>query len=185
MGSFDEKYGFNRTFGEETYDFYEDTHDENGQYSKKLREFTVANNNANGLNGREDTFTPRPNNIVNSNVNTAPSPSLTNNAPQTDTAVREERVEEKKKVISFKNVMVYEPQVEKEAQAIINCLKTNEPIILKMDETDADVAQRIIDFVAGAIYAMDGLIKKISTAVFLAVPPSVKVIIPEGEDNNG
>ena len=169
MGSFDEKYGLNRAYGEEQYDFYEDTHDENGQYSKRLRDFTVANNSNNEIMGREDSFTPRPNNIVSHEESATP--------PQ-----KEEKPVQKEKKVAFKNVMVYEPTVEKEAQAIINCIKTGDPIILKMDETDEEVAQRIIDFVAGAVYALDGLIKKISTAVFLAVPPFVKVIIPEGED---
>ncbi len=165
MGSFDEKYGLNRAFNTDNYEYYEDTHDEYGQYSKRLRDFTVATNSANAVEGREDSFTPRPNNIV-----------VNSEEP------KEEKPVAKDKVISFKNVMVYEPEVEKEAQAIINCLKTGEPIILKMDETDEEVAQRVIDFVAGAVYAMDGLVKKISTAVFLAVPPSVKVIITEGDE---
>lgn len=170
MGSFDEKYGLNRTYGEEQYEFYEDTHDENGQYSKRLRDFTVANNNNSEILGREDSFTPRPNNIVSHEEKNVTPPQ------------KEEKPVQKEKKVAFKNVMVYEPMVEKEAQAIINCIKTGDPIILKMDETDEEVAQRIIDFVAGAVYALDGLIKKISNCVFLAVPPFVKVIIPEGED---
>ncbi|MBE5732904.1 MAG: cell division protein SepF [Clostridiales bacterium] len=171
MSSFDEKYGLNRTFGEDNYEYYEDTHDNNGQYFQRLKDFTVATNNNTVSEGREDSFTPRPNNIVNAE-----------NVEEPKEKDEEKEEQKQKKSISFKNVMVYEPTVEKEAQAIINCLKTGEPIILKMDETDEEVAQRVLDFVAGAIYALDGLIKKISTDVFLAVPPFVQVIIPEGEE---
>lgn len=187
MGSFDDKYGFNRTYGEENYEFYEDTHDENGQYQRRLREFTASNNSGVQM-GREDTFTPRPNNIVSGNTQPSATTTVATTAEPTEEVKQEAKPEqstEQKKKVHLKNVIVYEPEVEKEAQAIINCLKTSEPIIIKMDNTDDEVAQRIIDFVAGAIYATDGLIKKLSNKVFLAVPPSVKVLIPEGEENNG
>lgn len=164
MSSFDEKYGINRTFGEEDYEYYEDTHDENGQYIQRLRELTIASNNV-SYEGREDTFTPRANNIV-------------NNEP-----IIEQEIEQKKeKEISFKNVIVYEPTVEKQAQEVIDCIKSGEPIIIKLDETDEEVAQRVLDFTAGAVYALGGVIKKVSNCAFLAVPPSVKVII-EGEND--
>ncbi len=171
MGSFEEKYGFNRVYGEDNYEYYEDTHDDNGQYFKRPGSFTSATNSNTVNEGREDSFTPRPNNIVNNE-----------GAKPVESQKVEIREEPKEKRISFKNVMVYEPNVEKEAQAIINCIKTGDPIILKMDETDEEVAQRVLDFVAGAVYALDGIMKKISDDVFLAVPPFVKVIIPEGED---
>ncbi len=166
MSSFDEKYGINRAYGEENYEYYEDTHDEFGQYSKRLRDFTVANNNVN-MTGREDTFTPRPNNIV-------------SNAQEEEK--REEKAEQKEKVFALKEVMVYEPVVEKEAQALINCIKIGDPIIIKMDNCDEEVAQRVLDFVAGAAYALDGMVKKISDTVFLAVPKNVKVIITEDDE---
>ena len=60
MSSFDEKYAINRQYGEDTYEFYEDTHDENGQYSARVKEVVPPV----PVVGREDTFTPRPNNIV-------------------------------------------------------------------------------------------------------------------------
>lgn len=166
MGSFDEKYGLNRARSEEEYEFYEDTHDENGFYTQRLRDFTVASNYNKTVEGREDSFNPRPNNIV------------TNH---------EEEQEEKpveKKTISFKELTVLEPVCEKDAQTIIDVIKNGEPIIIKMDVLDDEIAQRVLDFTAGAVYALDGLIKKLSTAVFLAVPANVKVII-EGDENNG
>ena len=110
MSSFDEKYAINRQFGDDNYEFYEDTHDERGNYSKRVNENPIP------VIGREDTFTPRPNNIV-------------SNLPEQP---KEEKVEEKdqEKVVSFNDIAVSEPLVEKEAENIIKMLKKGEPIII-------------------------------------------------------
>ena len=71
--------------------------------------------------------------------------------------------------------------MEKEAERIIKQLKNGEPIIVNFALCDDEVAQRVLDFVSGASYALDGLMRKVSLGVYLAVPKTVKVIITEDE----
>ena len=160
MDSFDEKYNINRAYGEDSYEYYEDTHDEKGEYTKRLQDFT-AQTNASQSVGREDTFTPRPNNIV---------------APSVDS---DEKQDKKERVISFADVAMFEPIVEKDAETIIRLIKTGEPAVLNMSDCDGEVAQRVLDFVSGATFALDGVMRKVASKFFISVPKGVKVITTE------
>ena len=164
MSSFDEKYAINRQFGEDNYEFYEDTHDERGNYAKRVEPVV----NPIPVIGREDTFTPRPNNIVSSPIE----------------QTKEEKVEEKEqeRVVSFKDITISEPIVEKEAENIIKNLKRSEPVVINFSACEDEVAQRVLDFVSGAAFALDGTMRKVSNGLFLAVPKNVKVIITEDNE---
>jgi cell division inhibitor SepF len=48
-------------------------------------------------------------------------------------------------------------------------------IILNLQDLDDTSAQRLIDFVSGALYSVEGKLKAISSSVFLLVPKNVKV----------
>ena len=78
----------------------------------------------------------------------------------------------------YQNVVVYEPKSPADVQRLIDYLKRREPAIVNLDTTDADVAQRILDFVAGAIYALNGSIHRISTNIFLLSPEGVEITVP-------
>lgn len=162
MSNFDEKYSINRALSEEQYPFYEDTHDENGSYTERLKEFTANTINTNVV-GREETFNPRPNNIV------------IEETKVDETKEKEEKVKE----VAFKNIAVFEPQLEKEAESMIKLIKNGDPIIIKMLACSDEVAQRILDFVSGATFALDGIMRKLAHGLFLSVPKNVKVIIEE------
>jgi cell division inhibitor SepF len=163
MDNFDEKYNINRVYGEDSYEYYEDTHDENGEYTKRLQEFTAQTNVTRGV-GREDSFTPRPNNIV------AHFDEVEDNAKQ-------EKKEER--VVSFADVVMFEPIVEKDAETIIKHIKSGEPAVLNMSDCNGDVAQRVLDFVSGATFALDGIMRKVASKFFISVPKGVKVITTE------
>jgi cell division inhibitor SepF len=46
-------------------------------------------------------------------------------------------------------------------------------VILDIKGTGADLAQRVVDFLCGTVYAVDGDIKSISTGIFIAAPAGV------------
>lgn len=62
-----------------------------------------------------------------------------------------------------------------EAREVCTCLKSNQPVIINLENISRDLAQRIIDFVSGAIYSLDGNIKKISAGIFIATPNNFNV----------
>ena len=49
---------------------------------------------------------------------------------------------------------------------------------------DKDTARRLIDFLSGAVYGVDGHIQKVSTTIFLIVPYNVDVLSEGKEDKN-
>lgn len=72
-------------------------------------------------------------------------------------------------------VVVIEPKSFDEAQEIIDDLKGGRPVIINFEDTDRELARRIIDFISGGAYALDGSTEKISNYVFLFVPKGVEI----------
>lgn len=73
-------------------------------------------------------------------------------------------------------MIVYRPVSYEDTQNIIDNLKSRKPVIVNMEELDIDCAQRILDFIAGAIYALNGNIYKISHGIFVVAPTNYDVI---------
>ena len=67
-------------------------------------------------------------------------------------------------------MIVYHPISYEDTQNIIDNLKSRKPVIVNMEELEIDCAQRILDFMAGAIYALNGSIYKISRGIFVVAP---------------
>lgn len=78
----------------------------------------------------------------------------------------------------YQNVLVYEPKTINDVQTLIDYLKRKEPAIINLDEVNSPDAQRILDFTAGAMYALNGSILRISGNIFLLSPEGVGVTIP-------
>ncbi len=79
---------------------------------------------------------------------------------------------------SYGSVIIYQPRSAEDVQVLINYLKRKEPAIINLDGTDEDVAQRILDFISGAIYALCGCVHRISSNIFLLTPEGVDIAIP-------
>ena len=67
------------------------------------------------------------------------------------------------------------------AQEVANSLRDKIPVIINFEETDTETAKRIIDFISGTTYALNGDIKKVSQNVFVCAPSSVTVTYTEDE----
>jgi len=79
----------------------------------------------------------------------------------------------------YQNVVVYAPSTREDVQYLIDFLKRREPAIVNLDGIEeVEVSQRILDFVSGAIYALNGSIHRITTNIFLLSPEGVEITIP-------
>lgn len=99
-----------------------------------------------------------------------------------DEKEKEEEVEErgifgnrKSKITSMPQVqsvkmVITQPTSFEQSEEICNYLKDKKSIIINLEYVNKDVARRIIDFVAGAVNALDGHMQKISNAIFLVAP---------------
>ena len=86
-------------------------------------------------------------------------------------------------LVSFNNrsqggsqqVFVIKPDEFDDAQMIIDHLKGGQAIVINMEGMELSTAQRIIDFIAGACYSLDGSLQAISGNIFIAAPADIYV----------
>jgi len=71
-------------------------------------------------------------------------------------------------------VIIREPKDYSDAQNIADCLKESLPVFVNLQRLDKGQGRRIIDFLAGTIYAVDGDIQRVGNDLFLCTPRTVE-----------
>ncbi len=72
-------------------------------------------------------------------------------------------------------MVVSQPESFDDAQEICDHLKSQKPVVINLESVEKQDAQRIIDFLSGSVYAMDGSIQKVSSDIFVIAPNNVDV----------
>lgn len=72
-------------------------------------------------------------------------------------------------------VCVIKPTSIEEELEITETLMNGRTVIINMEGLNVEIAQRIIDFISGSVYAMHGNLQKISNFIFLATPNGVDI----------
>ena len=78
-------------------------------------------------------------------------------------------------------MMIFEPRSYDDATTIADHLKAQKACVVNIHRLQNEYRQRLIDFLWGSIYAIDGQIQKVGTDVFLCTPKSVPVDGAVGE----
>lgn len=81
----------------------------------------------------------------------------------------------KQSVSQDTKMVLFEPRTFEEAEEIASHLKQRRAAVVNLHRLQRDYAQRTIDFLAGAVYALDGRIQKIGHNVILCSPKSIGV----------
>ncbi|SHE37469.1 cell division inhibitor SepF [Caldanaerobius fijiensis DSM 17918] len=89
-------------------------------------------------------------------------------------------VKQKPKVVNIHSnshikVIISRPVSYDEVTMICDELKARKPVIVNLQDMKPDEAERVLDFLAGAVYALEGVVKKISSGIFLVVPSNVDI----------
>ena len=99
----------------------------------------------------------------------------------------EEIEEENKGIFGRKNKVVNMPQVQQikmvisqpttfeQSEEICNYLKDKKSVIVNLEYVNKDIARRIVDFISGAVHALDGHIQKVSNSIFLIAPINYEI----------
>ncbi len=101
----------------------------------------------------------------------------------------EEEVEDKKLFGRRNNKVVNMPQTQSQAikmvisqpttfeqsDEICGFLKEKKSVIVNLEYVNKDVARRIVDFISGGVYALDGYIQKVSNSIFLVAPSNYEI----------
>ena len=106
---------------------------------------------------------------------------------ETETVPEERKKSTERRVLSTGNVVslpgvncgkmiVYRPVSYEDTQNIIDNLKGRKPVIVNMEQIEVETAQRILDFMSGACYAVDGRLYKVSARIFLVAPANYDII---------
>ncbi|WP_031513474.1 cell division protein SepF [Desulfofalx alkaliphila] len=72
-------------------------------------------------------------------------------------------------------VVVVEPSTYDEVQGIADNLRNRCPVIVNLEKLDADLGRRIVDFLSGSTYALNGSMQKVGQNIFLFVPNNIDI----------
>lgn len=72
-------------------------------------------------------------------------------------------------------MILLEPRSFSEAQAIADHLKSRNSVVVNLKRVTSTQAKRIIDFLSGCIYSINGNMQKIGVGIYLCTPKNVNV----------
>jgi cell division inhibitor SepF len=72
-------------------------------------------------------------------------------------------------------MVLIEPRAYSESQTIADHLKKRNSVVVNLKRVTSDQAKRIIDFLTGCIYAIDGDLQKLGNGIYLCTPKNVSV----------
>ena len=73
-------------------------------------------------------------------------------------------------------VILARPERFEQAAELADHLRERRAVVLNMEATDRDLTRRIVDFISGCAYALDGSVRKIAAGTFLATPGNVDIV---------
>ena len=83
----------------------------------------------------------------------------------------------------MQNILIVAPKTLSEVQDIIDNLRNRQAIIVEFNKINEKYAQRILDFLNGAIYALGGCEQRIADNMFLFTPGGVSIQGPSSLKN--
>lgn len=72
-------------------------------------------------------------------------------------------------------LIIRKPTSFDDSQEICDLLKQEHAIIVNLEQVDRELAQKMMDFISGAIYALDAKIHQISGCIFCISPAKVDI----------
>ena len=84
---------------------------------------------------------------------------------------------------SKNRMVIFKPSSFEEVREITDEVKNRRAAIVNLEKLDRENAKRVLDFMAGSIYALNGAVKKKGPGIFLFVPDNIDVSGVEIEEN--
>ena len=84
-------------------------------------------------------------------------------------------------------VMLVSPTRFENASEIADHLRDKRTVVLNLEQTDKNIARRLIDFLSGVAYANEGTIKKVALSTYIITPYNVEILgdLIDELENNG
>jgi len=84
-------------------------------------------------------------------------------------------------------VALFKPERFEAAAEIADNLRDRHTVVLNLEQTNKDIARRLVDFLSGVAYAQEGKIKKVAVNTYLITPYNVDLLgdLIDELENNG
>ncbi len=79
-------------------------------------------------------------------------------------------------------MVISQPTTFEQSDEICSFLKEKKSVIVNLEYVNKDVARRIVDFISGGVYALDGYIQKVSNSIFLVAPSNYEITNDMGRE---
>ena len=104
-------------------------------------------------------------------------------------AIRGRKADDKSKILNFRTgtqmqVMLTYPKEIADATDICDYLRKGHVCVVNLEGVDRSHAQRIADFLSGAVYVSEGAIERINTNIFIIAPSHVHISGESEEELN-
>ncbi len=73
-------------------------------------------------------------------------------------------------------VDVATPKDFSDIEKLINMMKKGNGLVVDLSKSDEKITQRMVDFLVGAVYALDGKIESLTTTMYLMTPKGIDII---------
>lgn len=72
-------------------------------------------------------------------------------------------------------VVIIKPECYEDAQEICDQIKTKKPVVVNLEKVEFPIAQRIMDFLSGTCYSLEGSIQRVANNIFVIAPENVDI----------
>ena len=88
---------------------------------------------------------------------------------------------------SSMQVVLVKPDRFDTVSEIADHLRDKKAVVLNLESTNKDVARRLVDFLSGVAYALDGKIKNVAISTYILTPFNVEIVgdLVEELENSG
>ncbi len=93
---------------------------------------------------------------------------------ESDDNIFNEKDNKVSKDIKNKTILI-EPRAFSEAQQIADYLKAKNQVVVNFKRVTTDVSKRIMDFLHGIVYAIDGTMQKIGPGIIICAPKGSEI----------
>ena len=105
---------------------------------------------------------------------------------------RNNELERRNKVVNIHTttqlqVVLVKPERFENASEIADHLRDKRTVVLNLEQTDKNIARRLIDFLSGVAYANEGTIKRVAVSTYIITPYNVEILgdLIDELENNG
>ena len=146
-----------------------------GWFDKIMGAFGFSSENSKKKNKKNTPDTNDKYSNFNLHVKTEPSNSFSN--PYSNIA-------DNLNIGMEQNLILCEPKSHKDVQSAVDYLRQNQSVLMNLSGLDNEDAGRILDFLSGAIYGLNGSILRYQQDSFILMPEGRKILTPNNKGNN-